>query len=699
MAKDVITRLKLETTAYDSKLRDAAKGLADYTKTATNAGKEFGKFTQSNVEAARALGNITPSATNAKDKVKELVGAFNEAAKAYNHLTKEQQQEDFAKAMAESLGKLKVQIAEAKQELYGMGDAMKNAGGKDGFLSGLGDKTSGMLQVFGGNLLAEGVSRLTSELAGSVQQSIELARQGEGVRMAFERLDQPGLLDSLKEATHGTISELELMKQAVKFENFKLPVQDLANYLAFAQQKAKDTGESIDYLVNSITTGLGRQSKQILDNLGISAAELTRRMNEGATMTQAVSDIVREEMAKAGDYVETAADRAARATAKAQDAAEAFGRNAIPIAEEWAETWATLSQGAMTFANTLLGPVAKSIRSIQGILNSDPMDRVTGSKYNLFNGYQNPSNSTSLPNQRVTAPGGYVVVTDSYTGEVIGGQHFDNLDDKNGIKTWRKSLFKSGGKSGGRGSKKKSTEDKLLSSLLKADRGFDADILRDTSTGPSKLWEMMQQNHYANLKPEQRMSRADFEEGQSRARENIENTEDPFKYEKKQLAKMDAIAGNIGNITSGLSKMGIELPEGITEMVEGIQTVISIISSIMTLVTLISSIQSVKSIPIIGWALANGGIAGGLGGRRLIHAAGGTVVGNTYSGDQIPAMLNAGEVVLSKAQAGVIASDLQGGGMQNMNLQAVVTGEQLRFILNANSLRRGKGEYVTSTHQ
>ncbi|MBO5108646.1 MAG: hypothetical protein J6B97_09485, partial [Bacteroidales bacterium] len=102
---------------------------------------------------------------------------------------------------------------------------------------------------------------------------------------------------------------------------------------------------------------------------------------------------------------------------------------------------------------------------------------------------------------------------------------------------------------------------------------------------------------------------------------------------------------------------------------------------------------------IIGWALANGGIAGGLGGRRLIHAAGGTVVGNTYSGDQIPAMLNAGEVVLSKAQAGVIASDLQGGGMQNMNLQAVVTGEQLRFILNANSLRRGKGEYVTSIHQ
>jgi hypothetical protein len=59
-------------------------------------------------------------------------------------------------------------------------------------------------------------------------------------------------------------------------------------------------------------------------------------------------------------------------------------------------------------------------------------------------------------------------------------------------------------------------------------------------------------------------------------------------------------------------------------------------------------------------------------------------------------MLNAGEVVLSKAQAGVIASDLEGGGMKDLKLDAVVTGEQIRLVLNNNSRRRGKGEYVTS---
>ena len=58
---DVITRFKLETTQYDSKLRDASKGLADITRQASLAGNEFGKFTQKSVESARALGNIQTS--------------------------------------------------------------------------------------------------------------------------------------------------------------------------------------------------------------------------------------------------------------------------------------------------------------------------------------------------------------------------------------------------------------------------------------------------------------------------------------------------------------------------------------------------------------------------------------------------------------------------------------------------------------
>ena len=126
---DVVTRFKLETTQFDSKLRDASKSLADISREAVKAGKGFEGFSKESVEAARALGNTETSAAKTKDKLKELVASFNDAAKAYNSLTKEQKQSDFGKAMAESLDKLKVKISDTKNELEDLG-AKSNTFGK-----------------------------------------------------------------------------------------------------------------------------------------------------------------------------------------------------------------------------------------------------------------------------------------------------------------------------------------------------------------------------------------------------------------------------------------------------------------------------------------------------------------------------------------------------------------------------------------
>jgi hypothetical protein len=77
-------------------------------------------------------------------------------------------------------------------------------------------------------------------------------------------------------------------------------------------------------------------------------------------------------------------------------------------------------------------------------------------------------------------------------------------------------------------------------------------------------------------------------------------------------------------------------------------------------------------------------------------AEGGMVKGNTYSNDQIPIMANAGEIVLNRAMAGNLASQLTSGGIGALQLEATISGEDIRLALNNNSLRRGGGEYVTS---
>ena len=264
-------------------------------------------------EFTQQLGKMDTVAGGAKGKLGEMTKAFTDLTMQFNAMTDAEKSGQFGKALSSGLDELKQRIISTKQELADINNSLNNVGGTSG--GGLfgGGKLDGMLQVFGGNLMTKGagmLAGLASEMGDMVKQGVELAKQGEGIRIAFERLGRGDILNGLREATHGTVTDLELMKAAVKFNDFKLPLDQLGTMLAFAQQKAKDTGQSVDYMVDSIVTGLGRKSLMILDNLGLSATEVKEKMAETGDMTKAVGAIIREQMSKAGDYVETAADRA-----------------------------------------------------------------------------------------------------------------------------------------------------------------------------------------------------------------------------------------------------------------------------------------------------------------------------------------------------------------------------------------------------
>lgn len=111
-----------------------------------------------------------------------------------------------------------------------------------------------------------------------------------------------------------------------------------------------------------------------------------------------------------------------------------------------------------------------------------------------------------------------------------------------------------------------------------------------------------------------------------------------------------------------------------------------------------------SNLGIFGWIAA---IAGGLGtmistisaiksATAGSYAEGGIVPGNSYSGDRLSANVNSGELILNRAQQDSVARQLTNGIGGNLQLSAVVTGEQIRLALNNNSRRIGRGEYVTS---
>lgn len=200
----------------------------------------------------------------------------------------------------------------------------------------------GNLLTKGAELFSEKVMEFKDSIAELVNGGLEMAEQADGVTKAFNDLNQEGLLDNLRKATKGTVNDVQLMTAAVKANDFRIPLEDLGKYLEFAQLKAQQTGQSVDYMTDSIVTGLGRKSPLILDNLGISAAEISEKTKETGDFMKAVAEIVDTQLAEAGETYISAADRAAQKTVELQNAQKALGDEILPLKEQWDDAYADM---------------------------------------------------------------------------------------------------------------------------------------------------------------------------------------------------------------------------------------------------------------------------------------------------------------------------------------------------------------------
>jgi hypothetical protein len=177
--------------------------------------------------------------------------------------------------------------------------------------SGIKDFQKNITSAAGSIAIAFGVKEVT-QFAFEVSK---LAGEAQGVSAAFNKLPESQvLMERLKLATGDTVNELELMKRTVQASNFGISLQALPKLLEFASVRAQQTGQSVDYLVDSIVTGIGRKSPLILDNLGISATALKERLGgvslEAAgigKVAEAVGAIANEELKKMGGLSQNAA--------------------------------------------------------------------------------------------------------------------------------------------------------------------------------------------------------------------------------------------------------------------------------------------------------------------------------------------------------------------------------------------------------
>ena len=159
---------------------------------------------------------------------------------------------------------------------------------------------------------------IVREAVNTTLEMAKLAGNVEGVERAFNRSfpNSLAILNNLRTATHGTIDDFELMQRTLQATNLGVAVEQLPILFEFAATRAQQTGESVDYLVDSIVRGIGRKSILVLDNLGLSATRLREQFNGASLASQSVADvtkgvaaIAKVELEKMGGYAETSATK------------------------------------------------------------------------------------------------------------------------------------------------------------------------------------------------------------------------------------------------------------------------------------------------------------------------------------------------------------------------------------------------------
>jgi hypothetical protein len=280
---------------------------------------------------------------------------------------------------------------------------------------------------------------------------------------------------------------------------------------------------------------------------------------------------------------------------------------------------------------------------------------------------------------------------------------------------------------------------------------------------PDEYWQKLQDSINEKLK-EMNIDTIDidFKTGNNKGK----------KDKKEPMGDTKKVVSGLNQVASGLQMMGIELPEGINQMLgvaNGLMTIIQGISTIIGVTqtaAVTANTIAITSLTAAVWAntassfipFANGGVIPGFAGGGTVDAghapdflsfskgtptkfagggvipkfagggtvdaghapdflsfskgvtkrfaSGGTIphandgyfVGGThFSSDVTPIMANAGELVLNKAQQGVIANQLQGSNNNNVeNRQPYVNGELIYLGLNNYLKRTGRGEIVVS---
>ena len=726
---DSILKLRVESSEYDTKLKKAAEGIRHLAEVAHQGGGELTGLEKAELDYVKALGEMETKSRTAAGSVRELESTYKELKVIYDQLNDVEKADEGGKALAASLEQIKTRAQEARAQLdnasKSLNDNGQEAKGSSGALDALASKFTiniDAIKLFNiGLQAAKGALDVAKDAFFTSEATVdEWGRTVDSSKSLYEGFltalntgDISGYLsniDSIVQAARAAYDELDRLGTMKTIQAPQMSAQQTENERIRSMIQTGRYIAPIDGRRNAVFNGREMQSGDKLTAGQIRALE--RQLQNGM---QKVVTLVGNEVKQTGKAIDAIYNRQAKELG--MDLSE-FRKGTSSMAEfdkrmagyDQYQKWRNENYYTDNWGN-------------RRVKEGNPFEeyrkwgtfRVDGERYNdlvrlIQQRDQQAGQAYGMQSQSYRAMNraeGFTVSKLMNGGN--GGKHTKTEQtqlQKNQAKinALTQEYVKLGDKSTETARERQAEIQKEIERLqkrngllaLRAEQaqgrllGYAGDFQRDgLSNTPGTLLKAPTTAVYENgVMTEKAVPRGGLlldDKAMKAVAKNLNFGES--KNEKDIASDVSSLVSGVNGVFSGIQSLGIKLPDEFEGLLRGIQGITSILTGISSLMTIITAIQGVKATPVVGWALANGGV---------VRAAGGVVVGNTYSGDQIPALLNAGEVVLNRSQVGNLASQLQGGGIQGLNLYTEISMEKLRIGLNSNSKRRGKGEYVTS---
>lgn len=267
---DVITRLNVESSEYDRKLKRASQSLNEMTHAAEVNGNKIATANQKNIALAKSLGNMQTVSNTARGKMQELSSAIESATLMYNRLSAAEKKGTFGRALSQSVNQL-------QGRLKGLQGEMAEVQGKmGGFGAKFGQGLSSAFSMFGPAALATG--GVMAAVGGLKKVMGDIV----SINMQFEQstANLAAVMGTTKDNVSALTNQAKQLGATTQYTAVQITeLQTNLARLGFTEQEILNSTKSVQALATATGADLGEAANlagAALRGFGLNANEMER---------------------------------------------------------------------------------------------------------------------------------------------------------------------------------------------------------------------------------------------------------------------------------------------------------------------------------------------------------------------------------------------------------------------------------------